>query len=298
LPLFCPSSSAWQSEGFVMTGFRNWLTSQSKARWTIKQTLNYAIKYGHVLDSGDASSLVMLSDKNRLHAMAALASLSKFRGKYDFWMQIKQRYALKWTSSNNSMQTFQRLFSNDLDFDTLLGKIKEMIRVLPVDMGTVIKFNCLTGLRPSEAVESVRLLNTGTLPFSNSRNGPYYNAERQCLEHFRHPETFLRRTKCAYVSFVTKEQLSAIGVLDCKVPTPTYSAIRMACQHRSIQMDMRYCRKLFASWLHRCNISVEIIDLLQGRMPKSIFARHYLVLKSDFKDHVLQAIEKLKQEIE
>ena len=87
-------------------------------------------------------------------------------------------------------------------------------------MGSVIKFNCLTGLRPSEAIDSVRLLNVGTLLFSNSRNGSYYNAERQCLEHFRHPETFLRRTKCAYVSFVTKEQLSAIGVLDCKTPTP------------------------------------------------------------------------------
>jgi len=63
-------------------------------------------------------------------------------------------------------------------------------------------------------------------------------------------------------------------------------------------MDMRYCRKLFASWLHRCNIPVEVIDMLQGRTQKSVFARHYLVLKSDFKDDVLTAVTKLKELID
>jgi hypothetical protein len=260
--------------------------------------VNYAKKYGHVLDSGDASHLLVLSPRNRHHALAALANLAKFQGRSLEFQQIKQHYALKWTSSNNSMQTFQRLFSNDLDFDTLLGKIKEMIRVLPVAMATVIKFNCLTGLRPAEAIESIRLLHVQKFEIEQMHNiQQYYNSELQCLEHFRFPETFLRRTKCAYVSFVAKEHLSEIGVLD-HLPPPTYSAIRMTCQHRSMKVDMRYCRKLFASWLHRCNISVEIIDLLQGRMPKSIFARHYLVLKSDFKDRVLHEVERFKQEME
>jgi intergrase/recombinase len=53
-------------------------------------------------------------------------------------------------------------------------------------------------------------------------------------------------------------------------------------------MDMRYCRKLFASWLYHCNIPETTIDLLLGRVPRSVFARHYLVLnKSSLKDDVL-----------
>ncbi len=61
-------------------------------------------------------------------------------------------------------------------------------------MGQVIKFATLTGLRPSEAVESVRLLNNSVDLVVDQR---YYNEERQCLEHFRYPTIFLRRTKTA-----------------------------------------------------------------------------------------------------
>jgi intergrase/recombinase len=157
-------------------------------------------------------------------------------------------------------------------------------------MAAVIKFNCLTGLRPAEAVESVRLIN------GKDTCQQYYNPERLCLEHFRFPEIFLRRTKKAYLSFITREQLSAIGVLGCK--TPTHNAIRLACRKRSLKMDMRYCRKLFASWLRHSGIQPEIIDLLQGRVSQSILTRHYLVPKPSFKEDVLQALEQLQQQLD
>ena len=75
--LFCPSSSAWQSEGFVI-----FLSSQHKTKCTIKQTKNYAIRYGHILDTSDASPLMGLSPRVRLHALAALANLAKYQGRY------------------------------------------------------------------------------------------------------------------------------------------------------------------------------------------------------------------------
>jgi hypothetical protein len=84
-----------------------------------------------------------------------------------------------------------------------------MMAALPARMAAVVKFACLTGLRPSEAVESARLLNARSAGTRSS----YYNQERQALEHFRFPEIFIRRTKKAYISFVTKEQLSGIGLL-------------------------------------------------------------------------------------
>jgi intergrase/recombinase len=38
---------------------------------------------------------------------------------------------------------------------------------------------------------------------------------------------------------------------------------------------MAYCRKIFATHLRTNGVEQEIIDLLQGRAPKSVFARHY-----------------------
>jgi hypothetical protein len=57
-------------------GFREWLKAQNKTKATIKETVNYAKKYGHVLDSGDAGPLLTLSHRNKHHAMTALANLA------------------------------------------------------------------------------------------------------------------------------------------------------------------------------------------------------------------------------
>ena len=40
-------------------------------------------------------------------------------------------------------------------------------------------------------------------------------------------------------------------------------------------MNMAFCRKIFATHLMNNGIGQETIDLLQGRTPKSVFARHY-----------------------
>src|SRR5215217_611652 len=159
-------------------------------------------------------------------------------------------------------------------------------------MGQIVKFAILTGLRPGEVIESVKLL-AGNNKFATVK---YYNPERQALEHFRFPEIFLRRTKKAYISFITKEQLSGIAQMDCK--PPTYNAIRLACQHRGLNMDMRFCRKVHGSWLHQHGLTAEEVDFLQGRSSISVFSRHYLTPNSSLNDRVIAALEKLKQEIE
>ncbi|AIF82998.1 hypothetical protein NTE_00922 [Candidatus Nitrososphaera evergladensis SR1] len=38
---------------------------------------------------------------------------------------------------------------------------------------------------------------------------------------------------------------------------------------------MGYCRKIFSTYLRMNGIESELIDLLQGRIPKTVFARHY-----------------------
>ena len=255
-----------------------------------KQIMCYAQRYHKVLETGDASVIVSLSSGAlRRHAMEALTAYAKYTGSYDSWQQVIKRYSLKWTDGNESLKSLERFFNPDLSFDSMLARIREMIRVLPEHMGNIIKFNCLTGLRPSEAIESVRLLNLYMYP-----DTAYYNPDRQALEHYKFKQ-FIRTTKKAFISYITLDNLQQIGVLGAK--TPSWNAIRKACRHRNIAMDMSYCRKLFASWLRQSGIQPEIIDLLQGRVSQSILTRHYLAPSQNMKDDVLQALEKLQQQL-
>ena len=90
-----------------------------------------------------------------------------------------------------SLQSFERFFDDGLNYDVMLQRIREMIQKLPVQMGNIIKFDRLTGLRPAEAVESVRLIN------DKEKLQMYYKPERNALEHFRFPDIFFRTTKKA-----------------------------------------------------------------------------------------------------
>jgi intergrase/recombinase len=71
----------------------------------------------------------------------------------------------------------------------------------------------------------------------------------------------------------------------------------MASRHSSLSMRLKYCRKIYASWLHRCGESSDLIDMLQGRIGKNIFLKHYLTPDASYKQRVLQALEKLENEL-
>lgn len=54
----------------------------------------------------------------------------------------------------------------------------------------------------------------------------------------------------------------------------------------------------FACYLVQSGIEYEIIDLLQGRVPKSVFARHYFNPSLEYRDKVSRALDNLKQQID
>ena len=108
------------------------------------------------------------------------------------------------------------------------------------------------------------------------------------LEHFKYPEIFIRRTKKAYISIVTDSILE----LAKQSATCGYNALRLAVKRRALDMNMAYCRKTFATNLRMNGIEQDIIDLLQGRFPKSVFVRHYF--RPDFNhDRIKEAIDSL-----
>jgi intergrase/recombinase len=62
-------------------------------------------------------------------------------------------------------------------------------------------------------------------------------------------------------------------------------------------MDMRLCRRIFASWLVQSGIDSTTVDMLQGRCPANVLARHYQTPSKGLKDRVLDAVSGLQKEI-
>jgi hypothetical protein len=108
--------------------------------------------------------------------MKSLSALAKYTGHYERWQQIRQNFQLKW-SNGDSMQAFNSIFNKERDLDHILNWLTETCSMLPRKYSDVLFFNTLTGLRPSEAYMSVKLIQT------NSEN--YLNNETKILEHFR-----------------------------------------------------------------------------------------------------------------
>jgi intergrase/recombinase len=126
----------------------------------------------------------------------------------------------------------------------------------------------------------------------------YWDQDSQLLQHFRYPSLFIRKTKAAFVSVLDEDFLEIAKRIEF---IPTTNALKMIIRHRSSRVNMRikYCLKIHASYLHlKCGESASLIDVLQGRISKNLFLKHYLTLDSSFKTRVLNSLHKLKQEID
>jgi hypothetical protein len=106
--------------------------------------------------------------------MEALTVYAKYVRKYEQWCDIRKRYSLYWTNGNKSLQSLQRFFDSNLTLDSMVSKVREMIQVLPAPMAVIIRFACITGFRPNEACESVRLLQR-KYPYATPS---YYNPDQ------------------------------------------------------------------------------------------------------------------------
>jgi hypothetical protein len=105
----------------------------------------------------------------------------------------------------------------------MLQYVREVIQKLSSAYGNHIKFDCLTGLRASEVVESVH-------PIKNRETfHQYYEPERMALEHSRFLDIFFKQTKKAYIFFVDKETLETTKAAGNDI---SYNAIRLTVQKK------------------------------------------------------------------
>ena len=212
----------------------------------------------------NAQILFAVSEETRQHAMKSLASLSKYLGIYDTWQNLIKRYQLKW-GQKGGYDVFQKIFNNDdQNYAVMIGWIKDSIYNLPKEYGNLILFNTLTGLRPDESYQAINLI--------KNKPDEYIDKEHMLLLHYKFPNVFLRVSKKAYLSIINEEILETAKNT---VGTFNYNSIRKKFKECGLKLNMYYCRKVFATYLRNNGIEHEIIDLLQGRTPSSIFVNHY-----------------------
>jgi hypothetical protein len=213
--------------------------------------------------------LVVLSFDKRIHIMKALATLSKFLGCYNRWKKIVENYQLRWSddgngggSSSKGLELFHNIYG-DNSYRQMMAQLKHAYSKLDKKYSSVLLYCTMTGLRPAEACASLKLL--------KERRDAYLTKDCRILEHFKFPEVFMRRTKNAYIS-ITSEKL--LKILDHS-ESISYNSIRLALRRHQISFNISVCRKIFATFLRSEGIETELIDLLQGRIPRSVFVRHY-----------------------
>jgi intergrase/recombinase len=120
----------------------------------------------------------------------------------------------------------------------------------------------------------------------------YYNEDTQFLEHFRYPKLFLRYSKNLYVSAVPKEPLDQISESTWVVYNPIKKRLRQA----GLDMRFKQLRSYYATKMREMGLLSEQIDLVQGRVGKSIFLQHYFKQDAKLLGHtILKLLPRLKE---
>ena len=272
----------------IWTNFTCWLLKTHREKHA-KEILRYAKRFAVILEKPSlASQLLMLSKDVRRVAMSSLSNLSKYMGIYEQWKQTIRNYGLKWENTSN-LETFLSILNSNLDETE--AWLKQIIHRLPKEYSTVLIFDTLTGLRPNEAVLSCNLI---TELSNKDKLDSYLDKDLMMLQHFRFPDLFLRKSKNAYVSFITPELLKL--VLDTK-PQIKYTALDTKIGRLGFNNQTKQLRKLYATRL-RNHLPQELIDLLQGRISQTVFMKfYYKPLLQDIQQKTIKSSQPLQLEL-
>ena len=245
--------------------FQTYLEQSIRNPRQVAYRIRTAQEFHPILETGDAAALMALSLHKRLFVMKTLSKLAKFQGRYEEWQKIRQDHGLSW-KEDDDVTAFKRMTEGE-NIDEMIAWVKEAGRIATV-YKDVLVYACLTGLRAAEVFLSLGLGNTG-----------YYDADKGLLEHYKHPDLFIRPKKKAYVSVMTKDLLNIRTDFDARL---SYNALRLTMRRNGASMNMQYCRRIYGTYLRSKGIESEFIDLLQGRLPRSVFLRFYN--RPNFKD--------------
>ena len=262
--------------------FKDWVYKKYSKTYA-PNVVGYARKY-HGMLGGNFRELDAFSKAKKNGVLRALISLSKYLGVYEQFRAKIKNYGVKWEGPN-SLQAFLRIAKNKED---LIPWIKTCMEKLDRNYAAFIKFMLISGLRKGEAIKSWNLI------IKLNRKGAlkeYYNEDLESLEHFKYESLFIRGSKNVFFSFIPK--FFTQEITQCS--PVSQSTIRRRINKLGLKLRINELRDYHATFMIHHGLIREEVDLLQGRIGKSIFMRHYFspAIKN-LKERALNAIAALE----
>jgi intergrase/recombinase len=258
--------------------YKRYLHSKYAKSYAV-QLFEYSRTYYPLLS--DVNSILLSKPTIRNNVINALTALSRFLGTYNFFMAEMKAHGIKRVRPD-PVQAFTRIFNSNAHKG--LGEwYKKALAVLKENERLYLRFMLLSGVRAMEGVKAFNLI----VELGPKYTEEYYNCETRFLEHFKYPKLFLRRSKNVYVSVVPKELLDQIS----RSSRISYNALDKRLDRAGLPMRIKQLRSFYATKMREMGLLSEQIDLIQGRVGKSIFLQHYF--KQDAKSLSNQILQLL-----
>ena len=244
--------------------YEEWVNREYRPK-SAYDRIRYAKAYAYCLLENDCSDLLTLTNDKREHIMNALSCLSKFLGIYENWSSMIKNYGLKWRIRDDNL--IIKRFTKTQDPDELFEWIRQIKAQCP-DLINFMDLMLTTGLRFEESIDSYNLI------VKLSQEGKieeYYNHEKELLEHYKFKLLFLRRTKKAFVSFVSQELIKKIASSN-EILAKQF--IKSKVRRKTNRIRFSDMREIHGSLLAKTLGNAEI-DFLHGRVSTSVFMRNY-----------------------
>jgi intergrase/recombinase len=227
-----------------------------------------------------------IKDSTKSTIVKALIVLSKFLGIYKEFKERLTNYDIK-IHREDSFSSFLRIFNNNNN--DIQKWLKEVSPILRDNERLFLKFCLFTGLRKNEAITSFNKIIELS---SKNRLTDYYDPNLNCLMHFKYSKEFIRIKKNAFLSFIPEQLILEIA----KTEPVSYNAIRKRLKRNSMKVRINELRDFYGTFMLHHGLLEQEVNLLQGRIPPSIFVKHYWSPRlSDLRDRVLKALNELEQ---
>jgi intergrase/recombinase len=186
----------------------------------------------------------------------------------------------------SSVDAFLRIMNSKHD---ILDWANDASECLDKSQRLFVKFKMLSGIRTGEAIDSFNKIIE--LNASNELE-EYYNSKLNSLEHFKYPDPFLRGKKNVFFTFIKRDFIEKIA----DSTSVSYETLRKRVWRNELHMRLKELRDHYATFMVHNGLMREEVDLLQGRVGKSIFMQHYFSPNiEDLRDRVLTAVDRIQQ---
>ena len=264
-------------ENIDWNDFRDYVFQKYAKSWA-HTVYAYARKYAHLINNPSRIDTFTPSKKNAV--LKSLTAFAKYCGFFEEFQKKIKNYGIAYSRSS-CIDAFLRILSSDNK--DVIAWYNKASSISDEDLKTYLKFMLLSGLRASEGIESFNLIRT--------KLNEYYNPELGTLEHFRFKEKFLRGTKNAFVTIIPESFIMEITEKD----EVTYPMIVKKLQRKKLPVRLNELRDYYGTFMVRHGLIKEEVDLLQGRISKSIFVRHYWSPSfKELRERTLIALEQLE----